>query len=85
MVLVRFLVLCLGFLACSHDAKRENPFDPALTPAVELAAALDDTSGTVTLSWAVGWVTRCRTPTRCVSARYCCETAETYSCRGAEY
>ena len=41
----------LGLLMGCHDAKRENPFDPALTPAVELEGALDDTAGTATLTW----------------------------------
>ena len=37
--------------ACSHEAKRENPLDPELTPAVSLELALDDSAGTVTLTW----------------------------------
>lgn len=37
--------------ACSHDAPRQNPLDPHLTPPVELTAALDDSAGTVALSW----------------------------------
>ena len=37
--------------ACGHDAKRTNPLDPQLTPPVELQIALDDTAGTVTLTW----------------------------------
>ncbi|MSR84704.1 MAG: fibronectin type III domain-containing protein [Candidatus Latescibacteria bacterium] len=49
--LLRFLC-CLGLLLAScHDAPRTNPFDPALTPAVELSVALDDTAGTATLTW----------------------------------
>ena len=40
----------LALLSC-HDAPRNNPFDPALTPPVELQVALDDTSGTATLTW----------------------------------
>jgi len=46
------LMLCviLTLTAC-HDAPRKNPFDPELTPAVALTAALDDTAGTVTLNW----------------------------------
>jgi hypothetical protein len=40
----------LLLLSC-HDAPRTNPFDPALTPAVELRVALDDTAGTATLTW----------------------------------
>ena len=38
-------------LAACHDAPRDNPFDPVLTPAVELELALDDTAGTATLTW----------------------------------
>lgn len=41
----------LLFLAACHDAPRKNPFDPELTPAVELSVALDDTAGTATLNW----------------------------------
>jgi hypothetical protein len=37
--------------AACHDAPRNNPFDPALTPAVEVQAALDDTAGAVALTW----------------------------------
>ena len=43
------LVLVVG--SCSHDAKRSNPLDPLLTPAVELAVALDETAGTATVTW----------------------------------
>lgn len=40
------------FLCAScHDAPRDNPFDPVLTPAVEVQAALDDTAGVATLTW----------------------------------
>ena len=38
-------------LSACHDAPRDNPFDPELTPAVELSVALDDMAGTVTLTW----------------------------------
>ncbi len=38
-------------LAACHDARRENPFDPELTPAVELQVALNDTAGRATLIW----------------------------------
>ena len=38
------------FAAC-HDADRTNPFDPQLTPAVDLRIAPDDTAGTVSLTW----------------------------------
>ena len=44
-------MLVLALASCGHDAKRDNPLDPALTPAVELSVALDDTAGTVALSW----------------------------------
>jgi hypothetical protein len=44
-------VVFLLVLGCSHEARRENPFDPTLTPAVQLAVALDDTAGTATLTW----------------------------------
>jgi hypothetical protein len=46
------LMALFGLLAaCSHDAQRENPLDPELTPAVTLRVALDDTTGAATLSW----------------------------------
>ena len=38
-------------LACGHDAERENPLDPTLTPPVELQAELHDSTGAVHLSW----------------------------------
>ena len=44
---LQFLVL----VACGHDAKRDNPLDPQLTPPVELQIALDDTAGTAILTW----------------------------------
>ena len=43
--------LLLLALACSHDSPRDNPLDPTLTPPVELQVTLDDTAGTVTLTW----------------------------------
>ncbi len=43
-------ILALLFAAC-HDAPRKNPFDPALTPSVELSAALNDSTGAVALQW----------------------------------
>lgn len=49
-ILPRCALLGLLLFAC-HDAPRKNPFDPALTPAVELATALNDTTGTVALTW----------------------------------
>jgi hypothetical protein len=39
------------FLVACHDTPRKNPFDPELTPAVELSVALDDTAGTAMLMW----------------------------------
>ncbi len=46
------LLAMLGLLAgCSHDAQRENPLDPELTPAVILSVSLDDTTATALLSW----------------------------------
>ncbi len=48
--LLVFLVWAVLLPSC-HDAPRNNPFDPALTPAVTLAVALDDTAGTATLTW----------------------------------
>jgi len=42
----------LGVLLVScHDAPRENPFDPVLTPGVELQVTLDDTAGIATVNW----------------------------------
>ena len=38
-------------LACGHDSTRDNPLDPALTPAVELQVVLDDTIGNARLTW----------------------------------
>ena len=45
-----FFCFSLLLLSC-HDSPRKNPFDPELTPAVELTVALDDTAGTATLTW----------------------------------
>ncbi len=45
------LLLLLALLASCHDAQRENPFDPNLTPASQLQVALNDTLGTATLTW----------------------------------
>jgi len=44
------LMILLWLAACGHDAKRTNPLDPQLTPSVELEVALDDTTGTATLT-----------------------------------
>jgi hypothetical protein len=46
------LICLLGlFLAACHDTPRKNPFDPELTPAVELQVALDDRAGVATVNW----------------------------------
>ena len=45
------VLLALSALCSCHEAPRSNPMDPTLTPAVTLTAALDDTAGTVTLTW----------------------------------
>lgn len=55
-ILTRSLWLQVGsvlltLMACSHDAPRENPLDPELTPAVRLLAVLSDSTGAVTLRW----------------------------------
>ncbi|MBT3345605.1 MAG: hypothetical protein HN712_18650 [Gemmatimonadetes bacterium] len=41
-------LLILVLVGCSHDAKRENPLDPELTPPVTLGASLSDSTGTLT-------------------------------------
>ena len=41
----------LALVACSHDAPRENPLDPTLTPPVTLQAFQSDSTGHVTLVW----------------------------------
>lgn len=46
-----YLPLLMLIVACSHDSARENPLDPGTTPVVALTAAVDDTAGTVTLTW----------------------------------
>ncbi len=48
---VKRLCLLMLLVGCSHDAKRENPFDPALTPAVELRVVAIGTTGTTQLDW----------------------------------
>ena len=45
-----YSALLLLLVAC-NDTRRNNPLDPELTPAVELAVALDDTTGTAALTW----------------------------------
>ena len=48
---VKLGLLFLGLVGC-YDAPRTNPFDPALTPAVELlAVTVDSTSGSALLEW----------------------------------
>ena len=37
-------------LACGHDAKRDNPLAPELTPPVKLEVSLNDTTGIATLT-----------------------------------
>ena len=44
-------LLLVTLIACSHDAPRENPLDPELTPPVTLQVFLSDSTGAVTLSW----------------------------------
>ena len=48
---MRYLCLVILLVGCSHEAKRENPLDPELTPPVELVASLSDSTGAVTLTW----------------------------------
>ena len=43
-------LLC-SLVTCSHDSKRDNPLDPALTPPVQLQVTLNDAAGTTTLTW----------------------------------
>ena len=40
----------LILVACSHEAKCENPFDLALTAPVEMTVALDQVAGTATVT-----------------------------------
>jgi hypothetical protein len=45
-------LLCSAMLLSCHDAQRENPVDPELTPAVPgLAITVSDSLGTVQLAW----------------------------------
>jgi hypothetical protein len=45
-------LLCAGLLLSCHDARRENPVDPDLTPAVtDLAVSVTDSLGLVQLVW----------------------------------
>ena len=50
MISMRFLLIGALLCRCGHDATRENPLDPQLTPP-QLEVALADTAGTVTLTW----------------------------------
>ena len=46
------MLICVLLVGC-HDAPRKNPFDPALTPAVELLdVQVDEKAGTAMLTWA---------------------------------
>lgn len=45
------ITLALFVTSCSHDASRENPLDPSLTPPVELTATVNDSTGATTLAW----------------------------------
>ena len=43
-------VLALFLTAC-HSSSRDDPVDPQLTPGVQAEAVLNDSIGTVTVSW----------------------------------
>ena len=46
-----YILACVLLVGC-HDTPRKNPFDPALTPAVELLdVQVDEKKGTATLTW----------------------------------
>ena len=45
------LIALLALLGCSHDAKRENPLDPELTPPVRLVVTVGDSTGVASLTW----------------------------------
>lgn len=51
--LTPFLIslLLLAFYTSGHDSSRDNPLNPALTPAVELQVEVDDSAGVATLTW----------------------------------
>ncbi len=51
MKIIRIIVLLALLAAWSHDARRENPLDPELTPGVELTVTVNDTAGTAALTW----------------------------------
>ncbi len=44
-------LLLLAFYTCGHDSKRDNPLDPALTPAVQLEVSVEDSTGVAVLTW----------------------------------
>ena len=49
---VWYIPVLLVLVAACHDAPRKNPFDPELTPAVEIvSAAVDTTTGSVVLEF----------------------------------
>jgi hypothetical protein len=45
------LVLAMALTSCAHDSDRANPLDPDLTPPVELVTTVDDTTGSIALTW----------------------------------
>ena len=45
------LAILLLLNACAHEARRENPLDPGLTPSVTLSVIADDRLGTAELTW----------------------------------
>lgn len=45
------IVLLFGLTACSHDASRENPLDPGLTPPTSVELRLSETRFAVDLTW----------------------------------
>lgn len=47
----RWKVAIVFLCAACHDAPRNNPLDPALTPPVELQVTLDPATGIATLTW----------------------------------
>lgn len=49
--MIRSLLVLALIVGCSHDTDRANPVDPQLTPSVFVSAALDSSSGAVTLTW----------------------------------
>ncbi|MEW6754876.1 MAG: fibronectin type III domain-containing protein [Candidatus Latescibacterota bacterium] len=43
--------LLLPAVVACHEASRDNPVDPALTPPVDVEVTVDDTAGTATVTW----------------------------------